>query len=198
MREEFEKKIKSKRNILKGIGIFEIVGGVTGLGLIFWLMLQGTETNTFVLLILLFAIAFYIYSIFAGVKLFKHQENDVRHSQIFQCIQILGISFGGFTYLMTSGGYLFLGYNFTEGNITFSFALVASKFQINLLNSSQGSFIYLNFLAILVLVILEKSLIIIQEQKKLKESYDQNMAEFLSKSSGTDLNRDQEETTNTV
>jgi len=51
MKQEFEVELKKNRNVLKGIGILEIVGGLTGLGLIFWLMLQGTDTNTFVFMI---------------------------------------------------------------------------------------------------------------------------------------------------
>ncbi len=181
MKEQFEKSLKSKINILKGIGILEIIGGVTGIGLILWLMLQGMETNTYVFLILLFAIGFYIYSIFAGIQIFKHKENGVLHSRILQYLQIPGISIGGITYILTSGGYFFTGYNSTEGNIKFDFSLIASKFQINILNSDQGSFIYINVMAIIVLVLLEKSISVITEQRALKESYDQNMSEYLDK-----------------
>tara|TARA_R110000744_G_scaffold303221_1_gene412005 strand:+ start:2901 stop:3461 length:561 start_codon:yes stop_codon:yes gene_type:complete len=185
MKKEFEKKLKTKRNILKGIGVLEVTGGITGIGLILWLTLQGMETNTYVFLILLFAIGFYIYSIYAGVKLFKHTENDILHSRILQYLQILGISLGGLTYIMTSGGYIFIGYNLTEGNVNFSFALIASKFQINILNSDQGSFIYINILAVVVLILLEKSLSVIKEQKLVKENYERNMTEFLTKSEET-------------
>lgn len=179
MKEEFEKKLKSNRNILKGIGILEITGGITGIGLILWLMLQGMETNTYVFLILLFAIGFYIYSIFAGLQLFKHKENGAFHSRILQYLQIPGISLGGMTYILTSGGYLFVGYNITEGNIKFDFGLIASKFQINILNSDEGSFIYLNILAVIVLILLEKAISIIKEQALIKENYTRNMSEYM-------------------
>ncbi|WP_405384378.1 hypothetical protein [Maribacter sp. LLG6340-A2] len=178
MKEEFEKKLKNKRNILKGIGILEITGGVSGIGIILWLMLQGIETNTYVFLIFLFAIGFYIYSILAGIKLFKHLEKGDFHSRILQYIQIPGISLLGMTYILTSGGYLFVGYNLTEGSIKFDFGLIASKFQINILNSDQGEFIYLNIMAIIVLVLLEKSISVIREQKLVQENYERNMAEY--------------------
>ena len=178
MKEEFEKKLKSKRNILKGIGILEITGGITGIGLILWLILQGMETNTYVFLILLFAIGFYSYSIFAGLQLIKHKENGTFHSWIVQYLQIPGISLGGMTYILTSGGYLFVGYNLTESNIKFDFGLIASKFQINILNSDEGSFIYLNILAIIVLILLEKAIIVIKEQALIKENYERNMSEY--------------------
>jgi len=186
MKEEFEKKLKSKKNILKGIGILEITGGVTGIGLILWLMLQGMETNTYVFLILLFAIGFYIYSIFAGIRLFKRKEMGVFHSRVLQFLQIPGISLLGITYILTSGGYLFVGYNSTEGNIKFDFGLIASKFQINILNTDQGSFVYLNIMAIIVLVLLEKSVAVIKEQKLLKENYERNMSEYENSNEKTD------------
>ena len=178
MKEEFEKKLKSKKNILKGIGILEIIGGVSGIGIILWLMLQGIETNTYVFLIFLFAIGFYIYSIFAGIRLFKHLEKGGFHSRILQYLQIPGISLLGMTYILTSGGYLFVGYNSTEDSFKFDFGVIASKFQINILNSDQGDFVYLNVMAIIVLVLLEKSISAINEQKLVKENYERNMAEY--------------------
>ena len=141
MKKEFEKKLKINRNILKGIGILEIVGGITGIGLIIWLALQGMETNTYVLLILLVAIGFYIYSIYAGIKLFKNQEKGILHSQILQFIQLISFSIGGTTYLLTSGGNFFIGYNMTEVNLEFKLNIIASEFQINLMslwNLQQG------------------------------------------------------------
>lgn len=183
MKQEVEKELKKNRNILKGIGILEITGGITGLGLIIWLMLQGTETNTFVLLILLLAIGFYVYSIFAGLKLFKKLEYGIIHSRILQYIQIPAFSIGLLTYIMTSGGYFLLGYNFTEKTITFSFALIASKFQLNILNHGESEFFSINLLAIVVLVLLEKTLNNIKKQNLLKENYERNMNEWLESKS---------------
>tara|TARA_R100000789_G_C3012903_1_gene151774 strand:+ start:766 stop:1338 length:573 start_codon:yes stop_codon:yes gene_type:complete len=188
MREEFETRLKKNRNILKGIGILEIVGGTTGLGLIIWLIFQGTETNTFVFLILLIAIGFYVYSIYAGLKLFKKREKGILHSRILQCLQIIAISTGGFTYLMTSGGYFFLGYNLTKGSINFSFALIASKFQLNILSQGESQFISINMMSIIVLLLLEKALKNINEQSALKANYEHNMNEWME--SKPDLTED--------
>lgn len=179
MKKEFETELRKNRNILKGIGILEIVGGITGLGLIIWLMLQGTETNTFVLLILLIAIGFYVYSIFAGLELFKKLENGILHSRILQYIQIPAFSFGLLTYIMTSGGYFLLGFNFTAKTITLNFALIASKFQLNILSPGESNFFSINILAIIVLFILEKAFRNINKQSLIQENYERNMNEWL-------------------
>ncbi|MEA1786999.1 hypothetical protein U1E44_12925 [Arenibacter sp. GZD96] len=180
MIKEIQQEIKTNRTFLKGIGILEIVGGITGIGLIIWLMLQESETNTLVLLILLIAVGFYFYSIYAGIILFKKLENGVLHSLVLQYLQIPAFSIGGFTYIMTSGGYFLLGFNFATSSINFSFALIASKFQIDILTNSDSAFIKLNLLAILVLALIENSLKKIMKYSKLKANYDRNMNEWLN------------------
>ena len=179
MKQEFEKGLKKNRNILRGIGILEIIGGITGILLIIWLSLQGTETNSLAFLILLAAVGFYIYSIFAGIKLYKKLENGLLHSQILQYIQILAFSIGGFTYLMTSGGYLLVGYDFTAGSINFSFALIASKFQLNIYGTGTNDFLSINLLALFILFLLDRATKRIGHQNLLKESYEQNMKDWM-------------------
>lgn len=107
MIKEIKKKLKTNVNVLKGIGILEIVGGISGIGMILWLILQRMEINLYVLLILLIAMGFYAYSIYAGIMLYKHKENGVLHSRILQYFQLFAISTGGTTYLLTSGGNFF-------------------------------------------------------------------------------------------
>ena len=178
MKKEFEKKLKNQRKILKGIGIFEIIGGVTGIGLLIYYSSKGIQTSSYVLLIILFAIGFYTYSIYAGNKLYRLNENGAFHSRILQYLQIIGISFAGVTFILTSGGYLFVGYNFTEGNIDFN-ASIASRFRMNLLHSPYGNFLYINILPIIIISLLEKSLKGIKNQKLIKENYEQNMKEWM-------------------
>jgi hypothetical protein len=171
MEEQFDKKIKTKRNILKGVGLLELIGGLTGIGMIIWLTIQGFEANSKVFLILFFVLVFYIYSIFAGVKLFKNQENAVLHSRILQYIQIFAISFGGITYLLTSGGNLFLGYNISTNSLNFDIGIFASEFQINISNSDQDSFVYLNLFAVILLNLVENSSKKIKLEIEKKENY---------------------------
>jgi len=175
-----EKKLKININILKGIGILEIVGGITGIGLIIWLTLQGMETNTYVFLILLVAIGFYIYSIYAGTKLFKHKENGILHSRILQYLQLIAISIGGMTYLLTSGGNFFLGYNFTNSTLEFKISVISSEFQINIMSSEQNDVVYINIMAIAILLLLEKAVSKIKELNLSKENYENNMKEYLA------------------
>lgn len=176
MRKELEKKIKNNRYILKGIGILEIIGGITGISLVFWLVSQGGEINLFSFIILLIALIFYSYSIFAGIFLFRKTEKGISHSWIIQFIQIIGISFNGITYILTSGGNLLLGYNLTESEINFSFGIIASEFDLSV-SPEVNNFIQINIMAIFIIYFLDKSLKSINEKNELLNNYVEKIGE---------------------
>lgn len=176
MREELEKKIKNNRYILKGIGILEIIGGITGISLVFWLVSQGGEINLISFIILLIALIFYSYSIFAGIILFRKTEKGISHSWIIQFIQIIGISFNGISYLLTSGGNLFLGYNLTENEINFSFGIIASEFDLSI-SPDVNNFIQINIMAIIIIYLLDKTMKSINEKSELLNSYVEKIGE---------------------
>ncbi|UAM97808.1 hypothetical protein K8354_16240 [Polaribacter litorisediminis] len=164
-----EEEIRKKRNILKGIGILEIIGGITGIGLIVWFLLQGFQMNSYSVIIFLITILFYSYSIFAGIILFKKTEKGISHSWIIQFIQIIGISFNGITYMFTSGGNFMLGYNWTENNLTFNLG-IASEFDLSI-SQDINNFIQINLIAIVIIYILDKTLKSISEKNELLNNY---------------------------
>lgn len=180
MIKEIKKKLKTNVNILKGIGILEIVGGISGIGMILWLILQRMEINLYVLLILLIAMGFYAYSIYAGIMLYKHKENGVLHSRILQYFQLFAISTGGTTYLLTSGGNFFLGYNITKSIIEFKLGIISSEFKLNIMSTGQNDFVYMNIMAIVIILLLDNAVSKIQELKSSKENYEKNKEEFLA------------------
>ena len=175
MRKDLEEEIRRKRNILKGIGILEIVGGITGIGLIVWFLLQGFQMNSYSFIIFLIAIIFYSYSVFAGIILFKKTEKGISHSWIIQFIQIIGISFNGITYVFTSGGNLMLGYNWTENNLTFNLG-IASEFDLSI-SQNVNNFIQINLIAIVIIYLLDKTLKSINEKKELLNNYIEKIGE---------------------
>lgn len=157
--------IKKQRNVLKIIGVIEILGGFVGIALIFWLISRGVQVNLSLFIVLLLALTFYAYSIFAGIVLYKKCEKGIFHSWIVQLIQIIGFSYGGVTYTLTSGANFLIGYNFTEGNLNFNLGL-ASEFDLSM-TTEINNFIQINLIAILFLYLLEKSVKVINEKEEM-------------------------------
>lgn len=174
MKQEHINDIKKQRNILKAIGVLEIIGGTAGVGIIMWFLLQGYQMNSYSFLIYLVAILFYGYSIYAGVNLIRKNEDGISHSWIIQFIQIISFSLNGVTFLLTSGGNLLMGYNFTEKTINFKFGIIASEFNITV-NSIENDFIQINILAILIIYFLDKSFKSIKEKQQILNNYIENI-----------------------
>ena len=71
MTNNFQKNISTK---LKGLGIYQIAGGVAGLGLTLWIILQQSTVPGILLLLFLIAIGLYCYSIYCGTLLIKQKK----------------------------------------------------------------------------------------------------------------------------
>jgi len=166
---EFDKRIKSKTNILKAVGIIEILGGVSGLNILYSLVFSGIEITPLVLVVFAFVIVFYGFSIFAGLRLFM--KSEILYSQIIQYLQVFAISFGGMTYFLTLGGFLMVGYNLTLSNLGFNINFFSSTFQIDIISSNQESYVYLNLMAIILLNLIERSKKVIELENEKKDNY---------------------------
>ena len=65
------KSSERKTKILEIIGLYEIIGGSIGLGLIFYGILSINKITFLSILFWLIIVSFYSFSIYAGVKLFN-------------------------------------------------------------------------------------------------------------------------------
>ncbi len=175
---ELLKAVENKRKILIGIGILEIVGGITGIGFISWLIFQGVQTNTIVFLIMTIAFGFYTFSIIAGLILFQKQERGMLPSFILWFLQVFSFSFGGFSYLLTSGGNFFLGFNSSTDSFEFKFSFLASEFQINFSHPNLDTFFLINVWAIFFLFYINKLRKEIIENKENYSRYEEEMKAF--------------------
>ncbi len=175
---ELLKTVENKRKILKGIGILEIFGGVTGIGFISWLIFQGVQTNTVVFLIMIIAFCFYLFSMMAGLILYQKQESGMIPSFILWSLQVFSFSFGGFSYLLTSGGNLFLGFNSTTDSFEFKMNFLSSEFQINYSHPNLDTFFLINIWAIFFLYYMNKLRKQILENQENYSRYQEKMKAF--------------------
>lgn len=148
-------RIKNTDLTIRILGIYQLLGGIVGLGVTGWLLLKTGTINGPVLFILLTAIGFYSLSIKAGSLLLKKRMKEgLIYSMVNQILQFVAFSVGGNMYKFISGGKTLIGFDFTNGfHFKIDFGLT-SEFNFSILVDEQHYFVYVNILAILVLYVL--------------------------------------------
>jgi hypothetical protein len=117
---------------LKPVAIYQIIGGVIGLGLTLILISDLTEINFLIYPLLFLALALNGHSIFSGILLLTKKTSGLKHSLINQVLQLVSFSILGYTYQYASGIYLITGIDLTEGfSLITNFGLSTWKFIIN-------------------------------------------------------------------
>jgi hypothetical protein len=146
-------RIKSTTLTLQIISWLQIVGGVTGLGLVAYLMLQTGTINGGLLLIFLVGLALFSYSIYSGKRLLT--DNDKRTgiilSIINQVMQIFQWTMFGYGLTYSSGAEIALGIQGLE--FKFNFAALISSFNMSI-NTDDEFFIKINLIAVLLIFVL--------------------------------------------
>ena len=146
-------RIKSTTLTLKLIGWLQIIGGLTGLGLVAYLMLQTGTINGAVLLIFVIGLALFSFSIYAGKSLLTDQRKTaaIVLSIINQVAQLFQWSIFGHGLSYSSGAEFTLGIKGLAVN--FNFSAIMSTFKMAI-NSDDEFFIKVNLLAVLIILVL--------------------------------------------
>ncbi|WP_430815337.1 hypothetical protein [Carboxylicivirga sp. RSCT41] len=148
-------RIKNTKTTIRIIAIYQIIGGIHGIGLICWLLLRTGQING--PLFFIFSLAFFLFglSIRSGNLLLKKDslKSGLIFSSILQGLQIIAIGIGGYTYEFFSGAKATIGIEFTNG-IGFDLNGALSTFNFHIQASDPDYFIKVNVLAIIILSIL--------------------------------------------
>lgn len=146
-------RIKNTGLTIKIISWLQIVGGITGLGLVAYLLLQTGTINGPLLLIFLIGLGLFSYSIYSGKRLLTddNKRTGILLSIINQALQIIQWSMFGYALTYSSGAELTIGLQGTT--FKFNFAAFISSFQISI--KSDPEFLFeINVIAILVIYVL--------------------------------------------
>ena len=156
-------RIKDTSFTLKLISWLQIIGGITGLGLICKLLLETGTINGPLLLIFFVGVSLFIFSIYSGKRLLTDLEKieGLKLSLLNQSLQLVHWSLFGYGLSYSSGANLLIG--FKGLSIDFNFSVFISSFYMYI-NSDNEYFIKVNVVAILLIIILydilkEKNLI---------------------------------------
>jgi len=146
--------IKNLNLTLKIIGWLQIIGGVTGLGLMAYLLLRTETINGPVLLIFLTGISLFIFSIHCGILLLKAdtRKQGIILSLVNQGLQFVQWCLFGTGIAYSSGVNLSFGLSGSSFDAKFG---IMSAFSMNI-NSGDGVLLKVNIAAILIFVVLIK------------------------------------------
>ena len=146
-------RIKSTEFTIKVLAWLQIFGGIIGIGVMAYVMLNTGQINGGGLLIILIGLALFIFSIYAGRRLLDKRtlKLGIILSIINQGFQILHFKIEGFGFSYSSGSELLIGY---KENISFNYGLISSTFQMSLNTDSSEFYLMVNVLAMFLLFVL--------------------------------------------
>ncbi len=139
---------------IKALGIYQIAGGVIGLGLTAIAITRATDISALLLLILGLAGGLYCYSIYCGFLLMKKNFAGLNHSQVNQCLQLIGFSIIGITFQYTSGVFVVIGAQFTNG-ITLGAEAGLSSWKMAITNATGYLAFHFNLVAFCLILFIE-------------------------------------------
>lgn len=143
-------RIKNTDTTIKLISWIQILGGILGLGVMGYLLLQTGTINGPILLIFIIGIGLFSFCIYSGKRLLKDTEKTTALilSIINQVLQIFQWGIFGFAFAYSSGLELTVG--FSGGSFKFDFSILTSNFQMTIWG--DGDFLFkVNIIAILLI-----------------------------------------------
>jgi len=124
---------QNEKTKLQVLSYYQIAGGITGIGLVIWLIAKTEVITGLVLLVFATGTGFYSFSIFCGQQLLKGNiEKGLKLSTINQILQIIQFAVLGFAFKFIAGIMLSVGIDLTTSfNFTFNFSFPAFEVTIN-------------------------------------------------------------------
>src|SRR3954454_10812590 len=141
-------------NKLRALAIYQIIGGLLGLLITVWDVMEYPSFSASI--IIMFAIAFglYIFSLISGWLLWYQYTAGVQCSLINEYLQIVHFSIAGWAYMYTSGGYFSLGVDLTYAyKVLIDFGIIPTL-QLKAFTQTPEVQLSFNFVAILLVVFL--------------------------------------------
>jgi len=141
------------RGKLLALGYYQIAGGIIGICLLIWLVLSIISFNLLLSIILLSALALFLFSIYSGISLLKNTGKGLRLSLVNQILQLVTFSFAGYAYQYISGVYFSVGLDLTE-SFNFTFYAGISSWKLNINTDSPEYIFSFNLVAFFLLVLI--------------------------------------------
>jgi hypothetical protein len=139
----------------KWLGIYQIAGGIIGLALTLWLILNQVSFSPLIILLFLIAVGLYFFSIYCGFLLINKEINGLTYSIINLYPQLINFSLLGFSFQYISGLFLSFGVDLTN-EFLFKFNLGVSTWLISVGGDSGVILVNFNIVALSLIIFMEK------------------------------------------
>lgn len=137
---------------LNALGIYQLAGGLIGVAMVVRLIYNFPDWPPKYYLMICFVFMLYMYSVFCGILVLRKSNIALRHSLINQYLQLINFYIAGFGFTFISGSSLSVGVDLTNGFIVdFHFTLL-SDFAIRLATDSPTIAIYINTIALAIII----------------------------------------------
>jgi hypothetical protein len=143
--------------MLKALSLYQLIGGVIGIGFTIYLIANTNPLPALLLLIMLFAIGLYVYSIYCGVILLKNASIGLKLSKINQILQVFHFTLFGYSFKYISGVHFSPGIDLTE-SLKFQLNFSFSAWQVNINSGEPDAIISLNLVALFLIAFIDKVL----------------------------------------
>jgi hypothetical protein len=150
------KNSKKTQTKLYVLGIYQVLGGIAGVGITVWLTTTFTDVNFLLIAIISIALALYAYSIYCGILLLRKSIVALKYSLINQILQFVGFSLFGFAFIYIAGAHFIIGLDFSD-SFLFTFKIgLASQWQITINGNKEPLILNFNLVALLLILFIKR------------------------------------------
>ena len=149
-------KIKNKDTKLKVLGYYQLIGGIAGLALTFYLITQTATITGLILILYLIALGLYSFSIYCGVQVLKNKKHSLHISLINQYLQLISFAMLGYGFKYVSGLLLSVGVDLTNSlDMNFNMGIMSS-WEMNWNTNTDKIQLNLNLVALFFIIFIYK------------------------------------------
>jgi len=139
----------------KRLGIYQVAGGIIGLGLTIWLIINQVNFSPLIILLYLIAVILYFFSIYCGILLINKKMDGLNYSIINQYLQLINFLLLRFSFQYISGLFLSFGIDLTN-EFLFKFNLGVSTWLISVGGDSDIILVNFNIVALCLIIFMGK------------------------------------------
>ena len=154
---------------LTKLGLYQIIGGAVGLLIILWSIFKTPLFTGLTVVVYLFILLFFAYSIFCGTLCLKTNKNALGHSLTNQIFQVIGFAMMGYAFKYVAGFYLTIGLDLTD-SINLDFGAGVSKFDFNFNNEKDRLEVDFNLVAFALIYWIDKLMKKVKEEAAIRHA----------------------------